>query len=136
MSKLKPILPIMLMLVVIFCFYFTKITVLKFYPVAINFFFFACFLLSNFKKKPVIQIIAEKLDGELPLKLVLYTKKLNWIWTVVTGINFILSVVTLYVNNTFWALYNGCVSYFLVGITFLVEYPIRIWYKRRLKLEK
>lgn len=136
MSKLKPILPIMLMLVVIFCFYFTKITVLKFYPVVINLFFFFCFLVSNFKKKSIIQVIAEKLDGKLHSKLVRYTQKLNWVWTIVTGINFVLSVVTLYMNNTFWALYNGCISYFLVGITFFIEYPIRIWYKRRLDFEK
>ena len=136
MAKIKTIFPIILMLIVIFCFYFTKITALKFYPVIINLFFFMCFLFSNFRKKSIIQLIAEKIDGELPVELVLYTQKLNWVWTVVTGINFFLSVVTLFLNNTFWALYNGCISYFLVGMTFLIEYPIRIWYKRRLGFEK
>ena len=136
MARLKPILPILLMLIVIYCFYFTRITVLKFYPILINLFFFICFFVSNFKNKTIIQIIAEKIDGNLPFKLVLYTKKLNWVWTIITGINLILSFITLFRNNKFWALYNGCISYFLVGITFLVEYPIRIWYKRRLNFEK
>lgn len=136
MAKTKAILPIILMSIIILCFYFTKLTALKFYPIAVNFFFFSLFFISNFKHKPVIQIIAEKIDGGLPNKLIIYTRRLNYVWSVVTGINLLFSILTLYTNNTFWALYNGCLSYFLIGTTFLIEYPIRIWYKRRLGLER
>ena len=132
MSKLKALLPITVTLVVILLFYYTKITTLKFYPIIVNFVFFAVFFYSCFKGKPIIQKIAETIDGKLHPKIIIYTRNLNYICTIITGINFTLSVITLYMNNTFWALYNGCISYFIIGAVFLIEYPVRIWYKGKI----
>ncbi len=130
-KRLKPLFPIMITLTVIGVFYYTRLNSLKFYPVLMNFVFFMLFFISSFQEETVIQKIAQKLDGELIPELVNYTRNLTYIWVVITGINLSMSILTLFYSNKIWALYNGFISYCLIGLTFAIEYPIRLWYKRK-----
>ncbi len=131
MKKLKSFLPIIFTLVVICCFYYTKQASLKLYPVLMNFVIFMIFFISSFQEETVIQKIAQKLDGDLTDEIIIYTRNLTYIWAVITFINLLISFVTLFMSNKIWALYNGVISYCIIGLTFMIEYPIRVWYKRK-----
>ena len=131
MKKLKSLVPIVFTLAIIGCFYYTRQASLKLYPVLMNFVFFMIFFISSFQEETVIQKIAQKLDGDLTEEITAYTRNLTYIWVVITFINLLISFLTLFMSNRIWALYNGMISYFIIGLTFAIEYPIRCWYKRK-----
>ncbi len=131
MKKIKTLFPIIISLCVIGGFYYTKLNSLKLYPVLMNFVYFMLFFISLFQEKSFIQRIAQRIDGELVPEIIDYTRNLTYVWTCVTGFNLFMSLLTLFYSNKVWAIYNGCISYCLIGLTFIIEYPIRIWYKRK-----
>lgn len=133
MKRLQSILPITVTMTVIYTFLHTGCTLLKYYPVCMNFFFFSLFTITAFQKETLIQKIAKKIDGDLTEDFEDYTRKLSYIWILVTFTNFVMSFSTLFLSDKIWALYNGCISYFLIGLVLMVEFPIRMIYKRRLK---
>jgi len=96
-----------------------------------NFLFFCIFLCSLFAKETVIQKIAKRLDGKLEEPVLTYTKNLTYVWVVFLFFNFLMSVWSLFLSDNFWALYNGLVSYLLIGGVFAVELPVRYFFKKR-----
>jgi len=128
---LKFILPFLFTFFVIAVFFFTKIQAVKFYPVLMNFIFFCVFFSSIFAKETVIQKIARFTDGKLDEPVFTYTKNLTYVWIVFLFINFLISLRSLFMSDEFWALYNGCISYILVGIMFGSELIVRYFFKKR-----
>ena len=98
---------------------------LKFYPVLMNSAICAIFALS-LRKTPLITQIAQKMQ-KTPLnkKTVEYTQKVTYAWTIFMFVNAINSLITVFLSNEIWALYNGFISYILIGTMMLVEYIIR-----------
>lgn len=82
-------------------------------------------------KETVIQKIAKTLDGKLEEPVKTYTKNLTYVWIVFLFFNFLMSVWSLFLPDNFWALYNGFISYLLIGGVFAVELPIRYFFKKR-----
>ena len=99
-----------------------------------NFCIFSIFFSSLFAKETVIQKFAKMLDGKLSARTRKYTKKLTYIWCIFLFINFLVSVVTIFLPDKIWIIYNGLISYLLVGLMFAVEYPIRLNFKKYDKL--
>lgn len=128
---LKLIMPLLFTFFVIGFFYVSKITAVKLYPVLMNFLFFCIFLGSLMGKETVIQKIAKSLDGKLEEPVKTYTKNLTYVWIVFLFFNFLMSVWSLFLSDKFWALYNGFISYLLIGGVFAVELPIRYFFKKR-----
>ncbi len=115
------------MLAVIGVFYFSKIELLKLYPILANLFIFLIFFVSIFQKETIIQKIAKKCEGgELDSFTLTYTRNLTYVWCVFLAINVLLAIITAFMSDKIWMLYNGCISYILLGIFFLVEYIIRV----------
>lgn len=127
----KAIVPVIFTLSVILLFKITGLSSLKIYPPLMNFLFFAVFFVSLFSKETVIQRIARKMDGKLEEPVWTYTKNLTYIWVIFLFVNFSVSVVSMFLSDNFWLLYNGFISYFLVGMMFIVEYPVRKSFKKR-----
>lgn len=127
----KAIVPVIFTLSVILLFKITGLSSLKIYPILMNFLFFAVFFVSLFSKETVIQHIARKMDGKLEEPVLSYTKNLTYIWVIFLFVNFSVSVATMFLSDNFWLLYNGFISYFLVGMMFIVEYPVRKSFKKR-----
>ncbi|MBR6163182.1 hypothetical protein IKQ26_04770 [bacterium] len=89
------------------------------------------FFISLFTEKTVIQKIALAMNPSLsPLELD-YTKKLTYIWCVFLFLNFLVSVLTIFMSDKIWLVYNGFLSYFLVGTIFIVEYIVRLMFRKR-----
>lgn len=128
---LKLIIPVFFTFFVIGFFYVSKISAVKLYPVLMNFLFFCIFFGSLMGKETVIQKIAKTLDGKLEEPVKTYTKNLTYVWIVFLFFNFLMSVWSLFLPDKFWALYNGFISYLLIGGVFAVELPIRYFFKKR-----
>ena len=131
-SKYRLFFPLTISFCVILLFYIKRFVLLKYYPPICNFVLLAIFTISIFGKKTIIQKFAELFEGkELTPKQVLYTRVVNLVWSVFMLLNFLISVWTIFLSDKIWIIYNGLVSYILVGIVFGVEYLIRILLKRR-----
>jgi len=130
--KLKFICPVFVTLLVILVFHYTRIYLVKFYPVAANLTVFLVFFTSLFKEKTIIQKFAETLEGK-PLDNFTkrYTRILTYVWCGFMFINLCISIFTVFMPEKWWALYNGCISYFVIGVIFVVEYIVRIVLRKK-----
>ena len=127
----KALAPFISMFAVIGIFHFTDFILLKYYPPVMNFCLFMIFFTSLFQKRTVIQKIALSSDPDYNEAVMKYTRNLTFIWAVFTFLNFLVSVGTVFMSEKIWALYNGFISYILVGSIFIIEYIIRINFMRK-----
>ena len=130
-NLMKALLPFGVMCCVIVLFHFTDIILFKYYPVVVNFLLFAVFFGSVFQKETVIQKIARAMEPDIKPKALEYTRKLTYIWSAFMFCNFVVSLLTVFLSEKIWIVYNGFVSYLLVGFFFGVEYIVRINFKRK-----
>lgn len=101
------------------------------YPVVINLLFFYVFLSSQFDKKTVIEEIAGLREDTSDPKKRVYLRVLNLVWCVFFLANACISGYVAYFRPiSDWALYNGFVSYVLMGALLLGEIAFRPLYKR------
>ena len=131
MGKIKHITPILITLCIVFLFYMKRFVFLKFYPPLCNCFLFLVFFISLFTKETVIQKFARACGDKLEKPAWNYTRKVTYIWCIFTFINLLISIWTIFLPDKIWILYNGCISYILVGLLFGIEYIIRINLSKR-----
>ena len=131
MKKLKPVLPIIVTFLVIFLFYVKRFVFLKFYPPLCNFFVFMVFFSSLFARETVIQKFARAMGDELKEPAFKYTRRVTYAWSILTFFNFAVSVWTIFLPDKIWIIFNGCISYILVGLLFLAEYILRITLRKK-----
>lgn len=129
--KQKLLLSFCITVLVICLFHFTKLFFVKFYPICANLTVFLVFFISLFSKETVIQKFAKAVDGELSENALKYTRNLTYIWCVLTFFNFAVSLATVFMKEEIWALFNGLISYLLIGTLFFVEYIIRTILKKK-----
>ena len=113
MRRFKFAIPIFIMLLVILIFHYTSWIVAKYYPVIVNFVLFCIFFGSTFSEETVIQ------------------RRLTYIWSIFMLANFFISLATVFMSEKVWAIYNGFLSYMLVGGFFIIEYMVRINFKKK-----
>lgn len=130
-KKFGAFLPVIFTILIICLFHFTHWVVVKYYPVVVNFLIFLMFFTSLFQKETVIQKIARAMEPDIKPKVLEYTRKLTYVWAVFTFLNWLVSVATVFMSEAVWALYNGFISYLLIGMFFAVEYIVRIRFKRK-----
>lgn len=103
-----------------------EVTALRFYPVAVNAVVFAAFAVSLLSKQPLIERIARVREPELPAHAVIYTRRLTVAWSVLIFCNGLVALYTaLFSSMAIWALYNGLLSYLILGAFFLLEWLYR-----------
>ena len=103
---------------------FNDIMFLKLYPVMMNALMCAAFW-SSLYKKPLITVFAEKMHCVLDDDGLAYTRKVTVAWTAFMAANTVLSMVSVFLSDWLWTLYNGLISYILIGIMIVGEYLIR-----------
>lgn len=130
-KKLFSLLPFIFSVCVIVIFYFKRLTPLKFYPPIVNFAFFLLFFSSLFMKETVIQKMARAMKPNLEEIELRYTRNLTYVWCVCLFLNFAVSVLTIFLSDKIWLFYNGFLSYFFIGTIFIVEYVVRIIFRKR-----
>lgn len=124
-KKIKLCIPIIFTFLVIVFFHYSKVFFAKFYPVAVNFCIFLIFFTSCFAKETVIQRGARLVEPEIKPKALEYTRNLTYVWSLVTFLNLLFSLATVYMSEKIWAVYNGLISYLFVGTVFVIEYIVR-----------
>lgn len=99
---------------------------LKLYPVAVNITLFAFFSLSLLSDQSAIERIARLKDPNLAPEGVRYTRKLTILWCIFFIINGLIATWSaIYASDEIWALYNGLIAYFLIGIFIVGEIIVR-----------
>lgn len=131
MKQIKGILPVLFTICVISLFYIKRFVILKYYPPICNTFFFLTFTISLFTKETVIQKFAKMIDKNLDKRALIYTRKVTYAWSFFTFINLLISIWTISQSDRIWLIYNGCISYILIGLLFIIEYSIRLSLRRR-----
>ncbi len=98
------------------------------YPVAVNASLFVVFTGSLLYGRPIVESLARIANKgkELPEKAISYTRKVTYVWIFFFLVNGSVATLTaLLADIKLWTLWNGCVSYVLMGVLALVEYLVR-----------
>jgi uncharacterized membrane protein len=104
----------------------------RLYPAGVNLVLLGAFGLSLLQPPTVIERIARAQDPELDAAGVRYTRNLTAIWCVFFILNGSAALYTaLAGSREAWALYNGLVSYVIVGALLLGERLVRPVLRRR-----
>ncbi|MCM8539779.1 MAG: hypothetical protein NE328_05840 [Lentisphaeraceae bacterium] len=99
---------------------------LKLNPVIISLSVFTAFFLSLVKPPSMIETFARLQDKNLPEKAVPYCRKVTIIWCVFLLLNSLIALYTaVYTTMEIWTLYNGLLSYLLMGALFAGEFLYR-----------
>lgn len=99
---------------------------LLYYPVIVSLLLLALFSHSLLNPPPIIERLARLTEPDLPPAGVRYTRKVTQVWCLFFIINGSIALFTcLYGDIALWTLYNGAISYFLMGILMCTEWIIR-----------
>jgi len=103
----------------------------KFYPLMVNGAMFVVFFYSYIKPPSIIEGFARIRHKDLNLQGVNYTAKVTLIWCLFFICNGLASLYTaLYASFDIWVLYNGLISYVLMGLLMSVEFIVRLSVKK------
>ncbi len=101
---------------------------LLFYPVTMNAVMLILFAYSLWSPPSVIERLARLQEPDLPEEGVQYTKKVTFIWCLFFVVNGSIALWTCLKNDmALWTLYNGVISYILMGLLFAGEWIVRKW---------
>lgn len=103
-----------------------QLTGVLFYPVWMNAALLLVFVGSLWRKPSVITRLATLMEGSLSEKAVAYTEKVTMVWAVFFLMNGAIALATaVHGDIELWTLYNGFISYVLIGLLFVVEWSVR-----------
>ena len=81
---------------------------------------------SLYKKPSVIETLARLQEPELDDFAVKYTEKVTWVWCLFFCVNGSIALYTALCSSIAqWTLYNGLISYILIGTLMSVEWLVR-----------
>lgn len=104
---------------------------LKLYPVLVNGALLAAFGHSLVAPPTLVERMARLREPNLPPAAVAYTRRVTQAWCVFFVLNGAAALGTAcYASEAVWSLYNGVVSYLLMGAMFGGEYLVRMRLKR------
>lgn len=105
---------------------------IKSYPVLMSFSFAIVFGYSLFYPPTIVEKFARLREPDLDRHGVQYTRKVTIAWVVFFLINGSFSAWTaVYASLETWTIYNGFISYILIGLMFGLEFIIRLLVKQR-----
>lgn len=103
---------------------------IRFYPVVINLLFLGVFAFSLFASQSVIERIARIREPDLPASAINYTRKVTLVWCAFFLINGCIAFYTaLFSTIETWTLFNGFISYCLMGLLGAGEWLVRKKFK-------
>ncbi|WP_433847303.1 septation protein IspZ [Acinetobacter proteolyticus] len=103
---------------------------LKLYPVGMSLGALIIFALTLYRPPSMIERFARLVEPDLPASGVVWTRKVTVVWCFFFAINAMIALATVFAPMTYWIIYNGFVSYLLMGILFLGEYILRKRHQR------
>ena len=127
LEKRRSIFTIILATIIcILAFYYRELIYLKFYPVCINVIFLVLFSYSLAYPPTMIEKFARLRYKNLSESAVIYLRKVTILWCCFFVINGAIATYTaLWTSVEIWTLYNGLISYILIGGLFAGEFLYR-----------
>jgi uncharacterized membrane protein len=99
---------------------------IKIYPLTISFGLAVVFSYSILRPPTIIERIARRMAPNLNERGVRYTRQVTKAWVIFFIVNGAISAWTaIYANIDVWLLYNGFISYILMGLLFSLEFLMR-----------
>lgn len=109
---------------------------LRWYPVMVSVGFLLAFAYSLRYPPSIIERMARLTQSDLAPSGVRYTRAVTQIWCGFFVLNAALSSWTIYLDNLrLWTVYNGFISYLLMGCLFVGEWLYRPHYRKRFESE-
>lgn len=104
----------------------SELLAIRFYPVIVSLTMGAVFTVTLFTDRPMVERLARLKMPDLDAYSIAYTRKLTKVWIGFFAVNAMIATWTaLYASMEIWTLYNGFLSYLLIGILFIGEWPVR-----------
>ncbi len=104
----------------------SELLAIRFYPVIVSLTMGAVFTVTLFTDRPMVERLARLKMPDLDDYSIAYTRKLTKVWIGFFAVNAMIATWTaLYASMEIWTLYNGFLSYLLIGILFIGEWPVR-----------
>ncbi|MCT4704279.1 hypothetical protein MUA02_20725 [Enterobacteriaceae bacterium H20N1] len=104
---------------------------LLWYPLVVNIVMFVLFGASLFSRMPLIERLARLREGELSPAGIRYTRRVTQVWCGFFIVNGSISLWTcLHGDIHLWTLWNGLLSYMLMGMLFAGEWLVRLRVKQ------
>ena len=97
---------------------------LKLYPVLMNISMCLMFALS-LRTKPLMEKFAAKMGYVLNEKQKEYAKFMTCVWAIFMFCIAVISFGTVFLSDSIWVLFNGLISYVLIGMMMLIEFVVR-----------
>ena len=97
---------------------------LKIYPVLMNAMIGLGFALS-LRTTPLITVFAQKMHYNMTDEVINYTRKATVAWAIFMFFNMLCSLITVFMSDFVWTIYNGLISYLLIGLMFMGEFIVR-----------
>lgn len=105
---------------------------LLYHPVLVNLSGLLVFATSLRWGPPMIERFARMQEPELPDVAVAYCRRVTKVWVGFFAINGSIALATaIHGDIQLWTLYNGLISYLLIGTLFAIEFLVRLRLKRR-----
>ena len=104
---------------------------LKLYPVGMSLGALIIFALTLIKPPSMIERFARLVEPDLPPSGVQWTRQVTKVWCLFFLCNALIALTTvLFASTQVWVIYNGFISYMLMGLLFLGEFILRIRHQR------
>jgi uncharacterized membrane protein len=107
-------------------------TIPLYYPFVVNLVLLTIFTTSLIRPPSIIERFATITQGPLPAEGQRYCRRVCQVWVAFFVTNTIIAFDSLHRSLEWWSLYNGCISYLIMGTLFVVEYLIRLRVMRRI----
>ncbi len=100
---------------------------LRLYPVMMSGFMLGVFIFSLYFPPTVIEVFARlHFKGkEMPAHVIQYTRNVTKVWCGFLFLNGMVATYTIFCSLAVWTLYNGLISYILMGTLFVTEFLYR-----------
>lgn len=99
---------------------------IKLYPVAVNAFMLIMFASTIIRPPSAIERLARLSEPDLPEVAVAYTRQVTMVWCAFFLINGSIALYTAgWGTEAQWTLYNGAISYVLMGVIAAIEWLVR-----------
>jgi uncharacterized membrane protein len=109
-----------------------ELQAMRLYPVLMNAVMAAVFALTLLSPPPMIERFARLRTPDLDAYAIGYTRRLTGVWVLFFVVNGAIAAWTaLFASLDQWTLYNGLISYLLIGVLFVGEWPVRALLRRR-----
>ncbi len=101
-------------------------SMLLYYPVAVNVLLLGLFFGSLLARQSLVERLARLSEPDLPPEGVVYTRRVTQVWCLFFVCNGSFALYTCLKGDvSLWALYNGGISYLLIGLLMGIEWIVR-----------